>query len=450
MECVLMIHSIISTVLNWDIKELETRITKIEKDNSAPTRDQLAALSGYTTATRDKQEEVRQRSMASSTSIVITILDNTSTLTKLSDDEHKLALEYLSCKLAVRDRKEIARVFCHRHPDHLTTTVRLIFDAYEPVIRGLHNAVDLSDTMIDFQAFVTDLLKMARIQPPGKDGQTLVPTVGDFILLLRKHQYSSHKFIHQLAKNGKEVTEWYLKWAEDAAAQFRTHTEQSKSSDTAPSGSGAGDLTEPLTKLFVSLPEDQQKSILPILDQQTSYLEKMHQASIQRFSHILSSAPAASSAAPSPTTSRFSSILSSSRSSSRSSSPVRFVARRSTNSTQDRAADDTTGPTSASHEADSIPKVNSTAGPGGYLARWQDLLDSTPVTPLTAHGKPQRASDKAVVENSATDVDGGKMVELNVKDTRAVTAGRKPDTKVVIDAMGKQFRELLAERSCYW
>lgn len=436
--------------MNWDIKELETRINKIERDSSALTQNHLAALSEYTTATRDKQEQLRKQSMTSSTSIVATILADSSKPSELSEEGHKLALEYLSCKLSVRDRKEIARVLCHRHPDYLTTTVRLIFDAYEPVIRGLHNAVDLSDTMVDFQAFVTDLLKMARIPPPGKDGQTVVPTVGDFILLLRKHQYSSHKFIHQLAKNGKDVTEWYLKWAEDAASQFRTHAAPAKQNDKTTSSSGAGDLTEPLTKLFFSLPDDKQKAILPILDQQSSYLEKMNQSSMQRFSNIISSTPSASSAAPSPTPSRFSSILSSSRSSSRSSSPVRFVSRRSTTNTPDKPADDSAAPTSASHDPDSIPKVSSTAGPGAYLARWQDLLDSTPITPLTSHGKPHAASDAAIMANSTTDVDGGKMLELNAKDTRAVTAGFKPNTTVVVDAMGKRFRDLLAEKSCYW
>jgi len=61
--------------------------------------------------------------------------------------------------------------------------------------------VDLSDTVSDFEAFLGDMLKISKIQD-----ETSIPTVGDFVALLKKHQYSCHKFLHQVCKNGKELT----------------------------------------------------------------------------------------------------------------------------------------------------------------------------------------------------------------------------------------------------
>lgn len=312
------------------------------------------------------------------------------------------------------------------------------------------------------------MLKVARIPPPGRDGQAIIPSVGDFIQLLRKHQYSSHKFIHQLCKNGKEVTSWYLDWAKAAASQFqRTSTFQDAAESHNPEDSSAGvhhddtsrdagDLTESLDKLFRALPEDKRTKVTSVLDQTILYIDEMHSSSKNRLADVIKSAPTQTT-----TNSSFQKLLSlsrpASRVGSRSSSPVRAGNSKETSS-----------PSSASHSNQSqIPTVSSNPGPGAYLARWQDLLDSTPVTPLTAHGKPARATDKAVVEASATDVDGGKTVNLatqnHLPDARKVQpnipgggtrskkeAVKKPDVKLVVDALGDDFRKLLAERSLSW
>ena len=219
---------------------------------------------------------------------------------EMKEKTHKLAMEYLACKLSIRDRNEITRVACHSHPDHLTTMVRSLVTAYEPVIRHFHNAVDLADTVADFQAFITDMLKVAKIQSPGKDGQTVVPTVGDFILLLKKHQYSSHKFIHQLCKNGSEVVKWYLDWAKSAASKFTRDSFVDASEDQGASGEeyhahdqvrDAGDLNEPLAELFKNLPEKTRTKIIPVLDQTGAYIDEMHASSMKRLADVIQSAP---------------------------------------------------------------------------------------------------------------------------------------------------------------
>ena len=301
--------------------------------------------------------------------------------------------------------------------------------AYEPVIRNIHNAVDLSDTLSDFQSFLGDMLKVAKIQPPGKDGETNVPTVGDFVQLLKKHQYSCHKFLHQCARNGKELTGWYLDWAKKAASQFQRDTTLSD-----PTAQDAGDLTKPLNELFSKLPSEHQEKILPILDAQSKYLDELHASSKIRLESVLKSAPSKNPAIAKV----LSSASNSSRSSSRASSP---------------------GPKSANTPTLSSSSGPSTdPGPGAYLARWQDLLDNTPITPLEPTGKVKTASSKIGMKGSTEDMDGQQMVyfEDGIPIAGSVVGGsskvgnKKPDVKIVIDAMASDFRELLATRSVYW
>lgn len=456
------------------MKELESRVTKIEKDKQCPSKEVRSALDNYVDAKLEKQEELRKHSQASSNSIILMILADAGKPSDMKEETHKLALDYLSCKLSIHDRKEIVRVGCQSYPDHLTAMVRSLINAYEPIIRRFHEAVDLSDTVADFQAFITDMLKVARIPPPGKDGKTIVPTVGDFIQLLKKHQYSSHKFIHQLTKNGKEVTRWYLDWANLAASKFQressfvdaTESQDVKDESNAASAESprdAGDLTKPLTDLFEALPAETREKIVPILDDMILYIDEMHASSAKRLGDVLRSAPTNTN-----TNSSISRVLTSRLTRSRPSSRSSSLERVATSGAKEAEALTQNAPSSASHEnASDIPKVSSDPGPGAYLARWEDLLDSTPITPLTAHGKPHRASDKAIVEKSAEDVDGGKTVEFETRqktlDSQKVkpsvpgggtqgkkAAVKKPDVKVVVDALGEDFTKLLAERSLYW
>jgi Mg2+ and Co2+ transporter CorA len=140
-------------------------------------------------------------------SIVSVILAVSSVSSELTEVQHEKALEYLSLHLAIRDRQQIVKVLCQRNPDILTAAIRDAVDAYAPMIRLLHEAVNLSDTLWDFEQFLTDMLKVA--QPAGVKGQEKLPSVEDFVDLLHRHQKSCHKFIHQFAKNGKEMAGWW-------------------------------------------------------------------------------------------------------------------------------------------------------------------------------------------------------------------------------------------------
>lgn len=264
------------------------------------------------------------------------------------------------------------------------------------MIRNVHNAVDLSDTVSDFEVFLRDTLKVARIQSSSKDGETTIPTVGDFVQLLKKHQYSCHKFLHQCCKNGAELVGWYLEWAKEAASQFRRDIpiSDAKVKD-------AGDMTDPLCDLFSKFSKEQQEKIIPILDQEIKYLDDMHASSQKRLDSVLKSPPSRNPAIAKV-------LASSSNSSSRASSPVRG----GTSTPQKSLEVSSQGPSPA-------------PGPGAYLARWESLLDHTPITPLST----TRGADS--------------------KDAVDATNAR-PDVAIVIETMSKDFRTLLGKKGVYW
>jgi hypothetical protein len=414
-----LVQHIISTVLHWDIRELESRASKLERERADAGKKQLHALKRYVNRSHEEHKALRNMSYQMSKSIVTVILEDERLSDQLTEEHHEHALEYLSIQLSIHDRRKIIDVLGHSHPDHLTKSIKELVAAYEPVIRNVHSAVDLSGTVGDFQNFLGDVIKMGRIHA-GKDGKSTVPTVGDFVQLLKKHQGSCHKFIHQLCKNGKEVTQWYLDWCHVAAAQFRSKEDFKKHQ-------GAGDLTQPLNDLFTSIPEPKRGKIISLLNQQSDYIAEMHAASRQRLATVLKSPPSTN-----PSISRiFNNHFS--RPNSRSSSP---------------APDPERG-----ENSDVVPTVKSDPGPGAYLGRWQDLLDSTLITPLTIEGPVRRAGDEAVVEKSTVDVNGDKLVEFDTPVQKKVYPGRKaskPDVSVILDEMLPAFRDLLAKKSCTW
>jgi hypothetical protein len=264
---------------------------------------------------------------------------------------------------------------------------------------------------------------MARIHSPGKDGQTAIPTVGDFVQLLKKHQYSCHKFLHQCCKNGKDLMGWYLKWAKQSASQFRRDVPLSDSDSKI---RDAGDLTEPLNDLFSKLPKEQQDEILPILDQHIKYLDDMHASSKRRLEAVLKS-PVSKNPAIAKV------LASSSNSSSRASSP---------------------GPGGEKPATSLIvpslgPSID--PGPGAYLSRWEDLLDNTHITPLSATGQVKRGED-VNVEKIVQLREGGSGVEMLQEQVKGGenTRGGRPDVEIVTAALGRDFRALLAKRSVYW
>lgn len=348
-----LLQQILSTVLAWDTSEFQKRASKIESSRDAPDKKVFKAIKSFVYASRDKHEAARSQSISESKSIVAVILETSDPPYKinaesLNEHQHSVAMEYFSTFLSIRDREELTKVLCKSNPDVLTSAVREAVSAMDPVIRAIHNAVDLSGTVTDAEAFLTDLIKASK--PKKKTGNksretsrsrpsspapasitdqeaSEVPTVEDYVQLLRKHAPSMHKFLHQVTKNAPDLANDYLVYAKRIFAEYKVD-DNARVAEEKGEG-GAGNMTAPLQALFSSLSKDKQDELKKLLDQHEAHLRTLKDTSQSRLQSIMS-------------------------------------------------------PSSSSESAKNAH--GSTHGPGMYLSRWNSLLDSTLITPATIHG----------------------------------------------------------------
>ncbi|KAJ9637167.1 hypothetical protein H2199_007453 [Coniosporium tulheliwenetii] len=382
-----LMQQIISTVMGWDIKEFQKRALKLEKSKDSPGKEYLDSIKAHVKLSRDEHEKRRKFSQKEEKSIVAVIFESASLDTSsVSEAQYAKALEYLTVHLSIRDREELTKIFCKMQPDLLTQAVRDLVAAYDPIIRDVHNAVDLSATLTDLESFLNDLIKLSR--PPSvrkekkpKSGSApssattsgdessseskakTMPSVEEYVRLLKKHQGATHRFLHQVCKNGPQIAQWFRDYAHHAASQFRPSTQGNNDKRKAGFG-GAGTMTPSLESIFSDLPESTCKDVLPKLDSHGEYLKSLSDASAARMKAILSNSK------------------------------------------------------------------NTSYGPGIYLAKWQELLNATPITPLAAKGPVRSGTSKDVREAGAID---GKEPEA-------------PDVSDVVKLLGPKFREMLASR----
>lgn len=365
-------------VLNWDKREFRKRADKIERDRNGPPKAVLDELKDWIGRSRAEHEECRTRSREQGMSIVAVILAMSAVSQELSEAQHAQAAEYLALNLAVRDREKIVKVLCQRNPDLLTIAVKSSVDAYTPIIRHIHQAVNLSDTVWDFERFVTDLVKLCK--PTTVDGKEKLPGVEDFVDLLHRHQGSSHKFLHQVAKNGKEITSWWQLYAHAAAAQFRNDQPPPPSQSVVSEEMVNGGIHEALKDAFAQLPDEDRKAITSELDAHSRYIDDLHAASAARISAV-------------------------------------------------------------------IKQTHSTPfGPGAYLARWQQLMDKTAITPATAEGSVRYGSNSSVTAASRTDADGQVHPASIDKAQQAVQSKvpTPPDSATTVRLLADRFRSILS------
>lgn len=354
-----LLQQIISTILAWDTTEFQKRATKLESSRNAPDKKVFKAIKTYVYASRDKHEAARSQSVSEQKSIAAVILETSDPPYKvdadtLNEHQHSVAMEYLSTYLSIRDREELTKVLCKSNPDVLTSTIRDAVAAMDPVIRDIHNAVDLSGTVTDAEAFITDLIKTAkpkkkttgtksretsksRPSSPSADpasildeGASDAPTVEDFVTLLKKHAPSMHKFLHHVTKNAPQLAQDYLVYAKRIFSEFRVDEAAAKQEEKGEGG--AGNMTAPLHSLFETLGKEKQEELKGLLDQHEEHLQTLKSTSQTRLESIM-------------------------RPSSSSSS-----------------------------SSQSKPSAGTTHGPGMYLSRWNALLDSTLISPATIHG----------------------------------------------------------------
>ena len=293
----------------------------------------------------------------------------------------------------MKDRKAIEAIICQQHPDVLTHAIRDLVEAYDPIIRGVHNAYDLSSGLSDMQNFLDDLIQLGKPPPASNndkfDGISTpldLPKVEDYVDLLRKHIPSVHRFLHSVAKNGGDVTEHYREYVKKAISHFRpphkSHSHHAKlESSSSPLQQGAAGVMTPYLSIMVSdLPKEQRDLVLRQLDDHFAYLTVIDCLSRDRLRVILSES---------------------------SDEGTRF-------------------------------------GPGLYLARWQNLIDSTLITPKTPVGPVRTGRDISVRSKAGVDVNGErKIIDLNLEEG----VPEAPDVSKIVELLGPKFRELLDDAS---
>ena len=93
-----------------------------------------------------------------------------------------------------------------------------------------------------------------------------------------------------------------------------------------------------------------------------------------------------------------------------------------------------------------IKRTRSTPfGPGAYLARWQHLMDTTLVTPATAHGPVRQGGNKSVKAEARKGVDGHEAgfaaAEEQAVDEKTPEV---PSIERTVSLLGPGFRRMLA------
>lgn len=419
-------------VLSYDASDFRKAAEKIEKDKDRPSMAHLKAIKEHLARPRQHHEAIRNKSVKKSQSIVVAVLESVdpSLVSSLSDKQHAQCAQYYASLLSVRDRDELTNIFCHQSPDLFTQVLREGVSACEPIIRRIHDRIDLKEHVGDFEGFVDELIEVCKGQKKTASPSTSLPTVKDYTDLLRRNRHLLYKWLHRVAKETPDIRETFRGWAVDAVRVFRNpdvavnageqggggqHEEQTRR--PWPDG-GSGAMNADLQRLYSSLPGDTQVVIIPLIDAHAAYIDALDNVAIQRRQRLID-------------------IINSAG-----------------------GIDDNN---TISTEGD-----GKAASPSRFLARWQALLDETLISPAPT-GPVRRGHDvannmapgKMGASGSVLRSSGLRSGLTSAKSSRQPSPARPvmaspgsdkasnpkpPDVKLVFDALGPQFKLLLQER----
>ncbi|KAK0671936.1 PX-associated-domain-containing protein [Cercophora samala] len=454
-----LLQKIIAMVLSWDNTESRKTVDRIEKYRGqlASTKVQIDIIKAHVDKSRDEQEEARNQSRQTPESMVSAVLrrSNPKLVKKLTEEQHALYLEYFSTLLMIRDREEIPNVLCRQQPDLFTKAVKDLVAAFEPMIRVLHEHVDLREHVTAVEGFITDFINIGKAKPkngngflsswtngsPKSDTEARTPSVEDYVILLRRNRQILYNFLHQVASQCPDLTEDFRVWCNTTIKVFQQHRrppqepEQPPSSPEPPKSKkrpgGAGAVSSNLQHLFSSLPSLTREQIIPSINAHASYLSSLGDLSRKRMQKILDNLPP--DTPPSPPR------PASSMSNSGWSTPLSWGWSGGGSDSRKSSPPPTT--------ANSIAVKQSYSGPGMFLSRWQQLLDDTVIGPATLDGKLRSGRDvKGELAMGKTGVskerglDPAKLVRMAEEE-----APRAPDVKVVVEALGGEFKGLVGD-----
>ncbi|KAK4099440.1 hypothetical protein N658DRAFT_453175 [Parathielavia hyrcaniae] len=460
-----LLQRIISLVLSWDALEFRRSADAIEKDKggSSPCKQQLSAIKDHLCKPRHDHEDIRRESTQSAKSIVVTILERSDPmlLRSLSEAQHTQCSEYLAALLEARDRDQISTVLCRQSPDFFTQAIKDAVASFEPMIRAIHERVDLREHVSAAESFITDLISVTKAKKSsltsskGDTSEFAAPSVEDYVLLLRNNRHLLYSWLHQVASQCPDIRDEFCGWAKETIKVFRQPSNPSSRQEeplqpAVPDGNahrfGAapGSLSAQLQQLFNGLPPATQQQIFPAIDAHGAYLSRLKTLSLDRMQRILDNMPpgitATIAAAPTASTSYLSAAYWSGRSTPRSTTP---------------------NPPPPPVDGKSTPEPKSArsySGPGIYLSRWQQLLDFTVIGPATLQGGSLRTGRevKGILARGKTGSggaggkdkegwDSGVLRKIVEEEERGAGVETAIDVSCVVEALGGGFRKLVGE-----
>ncbi|OIW24687.1 hypothetical protein CONLIGDRAFT_623633 [Coniochaeta ligniaria NRRL 30616] len=442
-------HRIITLVLSWDSSDFRKSAERIEKAKGGPSKEHLSAIKQYIETSRDQHDAVRGLSQKKSQSIIVTILQNTrpNLLSSLSEAQHAQCLDYYSALLSIRDREQITRVLCRQNPDLFTQALRDAVESFEPMIRGIHEKLDIREHLSAMESFLNDFISTSRPKKNQSGNKKTgsvpyTPSVEDYVRLLQRNKHLLYNWLHQFAANCPDIRELCRAWAKDAITEFRQGKSarndsvqtaerdsqgqgiQSTSAEaTEPRQTAAGDMSPAFQSIYTSLPIETRAEFLRILNTHAKYLDDLESLSTARMQRVIDNMDLGE-----PVTSK-----------SGTTTPKR----------SGTAISNTGASTPASLSGTNTPRhAPSMNGPGMFLCRWQELLDRTIVTPAAPEGQPRTGKD--VKANTALGKAGVGGVRDNWQTSFLAFEAEKdvpvpPDASAVMRAFGPGFKQVLVE-----
>ncbi|KAI1330342.1 hypothetical protein F5Y16DRAFT_14871 [Xylariaceae sp. FL0255] len=389
-----LLQRIISLVLDWDASDFRKAVDKIKQSKDSISAEQIAAIDKYLEATPDQHDAMRKKSIKEGKSIIIAIFeDNNPSLTSsMTDQQHTTCLQYVAAKLAIRDREQITNVLCRSAPDLTTTIITEGIEAFEPMIRAIHKAVDLRKHVNAAEGFVADFIKSTRPKTSdSKEGNNSpsAPSVEDFVKLLQRNRHLLWAYLHDFASGCPELRDIWKEWANETMKVFRQASNDGSGGDHEEDWRpDAGDMGPKLQSMFAEIPDTKKGKILSAIDAHAQYLSTQGDLSKARMASIIDNVHGRSPLSP----------------------------------------------------ADM-------SGPGIYASRWQSLLDETLITPAEQKGPPRRGRDvKGLRATRKLDTPTNSYTfESKTTQSHEGSSSHPPDASIVVEALGSQFRTMMAE-----
>ncbi|KAI0440881.1 hypothetical protein F4803DRAFT_447910 [Xylaria telfairii] len=385
-----LMQRILSLVLEWDANDFRKATEKIKLDPEGISNEQMIAIKKHMAADRKQRESARKKSIQEQKSIVVAIFEaeNKQLLDSLTDRQHTSCLEYYAAKVAIRDREHIIDVVCNSNPDLTTAIVLEGLGALDPMIRVIHKNVDLRKHLSALEGFLGDFIQTTK--PKTKDSNSMMSSlaVKDFVKLLQRNHHLLWAYLHDFCSGCHDLRDTWRVWMKDAIKVFqRSSKDDLHEKDIHIHGKFREDMGPNIQDAFDNLTDSEKQMVFQRIEDHSGYLATLSEQSRTKMQKVI---------------------------------------------------DDLHG--RSCKDAENI------TGPGIYARRWQALLDETLITPSVPKGALRSGKDvnglRAVrrPDNQANSVSS----DVNAAIESAPTP---PDVSVVVEALGPQFRRIVANIS---